>query len=293
MSDIKTCIISRWKDRGVIIEADFSQLEVIGLAFLSKDKMLRKDIQDGIDMHCLNASFLYNTPYEHIKEQVDAGDKTWEHKRKLAKGPGFLIQYGGGAELMHTETGLPLAACAEFIKKYYERYADVKNWQQAIARQVKLNRTTSPNRKTAGGFPAGKGQFQSITGRIYTFIEEDHYSKYNSTRGTSFKPTKMKNYPVQGFATGDIVPECCGRVFREIFAQDLYTNLLMINNVHDAIVFDCHTSVLDEALTLIKTTMEKAPQWLKIRFNIDFDMELPVDIKVGENWGNMLKINFN
>lgn len=92
MSNIKRCFTSRFGENGSILNADFSQLEVIGLAYLSQDKQLYKDILDGLDMHCINASFLYEKPYEYIKAQVDAGDLEWAKKRKTAKAPGFLIQ---------------------------------------------------------------------------------------------------------------------------------------------------------------------------------------------------------
>jgi len=87
MSQIKTCIKSRWDKDGVIIEADFKQLEVFGLAFLSQDKQLRTDLLSGLDMHCINASFLYNAAYEDIKTAVDSGDHRWIAKRKQALEP--------------------------------------------------------------------------------------------------------------------------------------------------------------------------------------------------------------
>ena len=126
MSRIKECIVSRWGDDGYIVEADFSQLEVIGLAYLSNDKQLKGDILAGVDMHCMNAAFLYNTPYDDIKAAVAAGDPVWIKKRKIAKAPGFLIQYGGGAGAMAKQTGLSMEACKGFIENYYKRYSRVK-----------------------------------------------------------------------------------------------------------------------------------------------------------------------
>ncbi len=62
MSNIKECFISRHKG-GSLVEMDYSQLEIIGLAVLSKDTQLKEDIQSGIDMHCMNAATMYNDVY--------------------------------------------------------------------------------------------------------------------------------------------------------------------------------------------------------------------------------------
>ena len=58
MSAIKKCFPSRWGKEGSIVEADFSQLEVIGVAFLSQDMNMIEDIENGIDAHSQSASWL-------------------------------------------------------------------------------------------------------------------------------------------------------------------------------------------------------------------------------------------
>ena len=50
MSEIKACFVSRWEE-GVLLESDFSQLEVVGLAALTRDPMLISDLLEGRDMH--------------------------------------------------------------------------------------------------------------------------------------------------------------------------------------------------------------------------------------------------
>ena len=77
MSQIKNCIHSRWGTDGVIIQADYKQLEVYGLAYLSKDTQLKSDLLNGLDMHCVNASFIYNETYENIKKFIDQNDPVW------------------------------------------------------------------------------------------------------------------------------------------------------------------------------------------------------------------------
>lgn len=282
MSQIKKHFTSRWED-GYIVEADFSQLEVIALAFLSQDPQLIADIKAGTDMHCMNASFLYSARYEDIKDAYDRGDKDWTYKRKVAKGPGFLIQYGGGAGTMAKNTGLTKKQCQQFIDNYYHRYPMVKAWQDDVMQQVRASRTWDGVSRTKGGLPQGTGEYVSITGRRYSFTEYDNDFRPGEV---SFSPTQMKNYPVQGFATGDIVPLVLGELF-SVLKNDsvLSDNFLMINTIHDSVLFDVSDiETLNCGVPIIKETMEKAPEYLKQYFDIDFDLELKVDVEVGPNW---------
>ena len=279
MSTIRKYFTSRWKD-GYICEYDFSQLEVIALAYLSQDVNLIADIKSGVDMHCQSASFLYGAPYANIKGAVDRGDKEWKAKRKIAKAPGFLIQYGGGAKTMAKETGLSEGQCKGFIEAYYKRYAGVKAFQDSVIAEVKASRQLT-DKRTAAGLPSGRGEYVSETGRRYAFMEMDGF------RGdVSFSPTQMKNYPVQGFATGDIVPLVLGKLYRALKNDKvLCDDCLMINTVHDSVVFDIKDEeTLFYADKVIRETMEAAPQYLKEIFDIDFGLELPVDGEAGKNW---------
>ena len=83
MANIKDSIISRWEG-GSILEADFSQLEIIALAYLSQDKQLYADINNGVDYHCRSASFLYSEPYDKIRQAYLDGDELWTKRRKAS-----------------------------------------------------------------------------------------------------------------------------------------------------------------------------------------------------------------
>ena len=288
MSNIKRCFTSRFGSDGSILNADFSQIEIIGLAYLSQDEQLYQDIRDGLDMHCINASFLYSKPYDYIKAQVEAGDKDWVKKRKIAKSPGFLIQYGGGVKAMALQTGLPESQCKTFIENYYLRYPQVKAWQESVMEEVKSTRKPS-SRRTDSKKTAGMGYYKSITGRRYVFFEfdNDYYNpKRKGDSPTSFSPTQMKNYPVQGFATGDIVSLVLGKLYRVLKNRhpDLNDKALLINTVHDSIMLDVHNSVVEEVAILVKEIMENAPKYIEEVFGLTFDLPLKVDVEWGPNW---------
>jgi DNA polymerase I-like protein with 3'-5' exonuclease and polymerase domains len=266
------------------MEADFSQLEVIGLAFLSNDKNLRYDILAGVDMHCRSAEFLTGEKYETIYANYKMGDEFWTKTRKKAKGPSFQLQYGAGIKAIAENCGLSIEEAKAFVSRYYDRYSGVKEWQEYIKAEVQAAREPT-DAKTPKGFPRGKGTYHSCTGRMYTFHEYDAPDWVDLH--TSFSPTEIKNYPVQGFATGDIVPLVLGKLFNKYNGRN---DVLLINTVHDSILFDTiydpDSAEVVQVAQDIKDTLEKAPQYLK-DLGVNFDLPLSANVEWGRNWGEL------
>lgn len=183
MSDIKSCFISRFPE-GLIVEADFSQLEVIGLAALSQDPVLIEDLLAGRDMHRFFAAQLFNKP----EDQVTKGERT------LTKKFTFQLQYGGGASGLAKKNGVDKSVAQRFIDTYYGRYQQVKRWQEDNIDLVEASARPS-GRTTPRGQPARRGTLRSPTGRLYVFYENDPPPGFRST-DPSFNPPDIKNYPV-------------------------------------------------------------------------------------------------
>ena len=179
MSRIKECFDSRFEN-GVILNTDLSSAEVIALAILSKDPMLVQDILDGRDMHRYFASLLFKIPEEEVSKS----------QRSLVKRFTFALQYGSGAKNLAAKNGTSVKTAEEFIANYYSRYQGVAEWQKSVAEAVQASRIMT-DRKGPGGYPLGRGEYESITGRLYVFWEQE--SQWGDP---SFKPTEMKNYPV-------------------------------------------------------------------------------------------------
>jgi DNA polymerase I-like protein with 3'-5' exonuclease and polymerase domains len=286
MSRIKECFTSRFND-GVIMEADYSQLEVICLAFLSNDLVLRQDILEGIDLHSMSAASLYKHSYMEVRQGYVEGDPVMTKKRKISKAFSFQLQYGSGAAAMAASIGEDISVAKEFIAAYYARYSGVKAYQDMVASTVKKSRVPS-KRRTASGLPAGVGHYSSITGRRYVFQEYDA-PDWMVAKGikTSFSPTQMKNYPTQGFATGDIVPLILGEVYEELKRNPfLVTKALLVNTVHDSIVLDVHPGCVNQTASLVKGVMENAPLYIRKTWGFDFDLPLSVGISTGPSWAN-------
>lgn len=289
MSDIKKCIQSRFEG-GFIMEADFSQLEVVGAAALTCDPMMMKDILDGIDSHSQSAAWLHTEyTYDQIREGYLAEDEFFTKLRKKSKAPRFELQYGAGAASIAENNGLTVEQAQGFIDNYYKRYAVLKEFQEEVIETVKRSRQPS-SRRTEMGLPAGRGEYRNPTGRIFTFYEYDA-PEFLRRRGqmTSFSPTQCKNYPVQSFATGDIVPMMLGHIYKMLMTDErLYGKCLLIGTVHDSVVFDVHPSVLDYAAKEIKRLMEQTPAYVEKYLHVPFDMPLACDIDIGEGaWFDM------
>lgn len=288
MSNIKRHFISRFPN-GYLVEADYSQLEIIALAYLTQDPQLVDDILSGRDMHCVRAAELARMPEAYFLLEYLKGNPDFIKKRKIAKAFSFQLQYGSGAKNMAKTNGTTVKEAQDFIDNYYARYPKVLQWQEHVMDSVKSSRTWDGTRRTPAGYPQGIGQYIGPTGRMYSFAEYDNDYRPGTV---SFSPTQMKNYPVQGFATGDIVPMILGKLFRVLKNNpDLCDDFLLVNTVHDSIIFDVKDiNSLRIGTPIVEEVMQQAPLYLKEDFDIDFNLPLNVEIKYGKNWMELEKI---
>lgn len=276
---IKSCFPSRWGEAGLLLEADFSQLEIVALAVLSGDEVLKDDLLSGRDMHRVRAAELFSIPESAVTDK----------QRTTAKGLSFILQYGGGAKGMAEKMGISVSLAEDFIKLYYDRYKQVKRWQEDVASSVERSRKPS-GKHTPAGYPQGVGEYVSITGRVYKFFEYDApvWAKWN--KEPRFSPTEMKNYPVQGFATADIMALYRGRVYRRLLNEGKTGDIKLINTVHDSIMFDIRGEELVQYLkNLLEDEAAQLPHWLNKLWGVETTMKFPIECKVGSRWSTMKK----
>lgn len=173
-----------------VFQMDFSQLELCGAAELSGDLSLLYDVKHS-DVH-----------YETGKDVMgwkDPADMD-KHSRRVVKGVNFGIIYGGGEKTISKETGVPVELVKKQIAAFKRRYPVFTEWQKNLKKTVAGLRGTDP------AFKAGESYYLrrwvSATGRIYMF--PDSKRKWDGAIGPN--PSAIVNYPVQGYATGDVVP---------------------------------------------------------------------------------------
>ena len=298
MSRIKSCFKSRFGADGRIVQVDFSQLEVIGVAYLSQDPLMYEDINNGIDSHSQSASWLTEHSYEEVLEGHLAGDKYLTQVRKNAKGPRFELQYGAGAKSIGENNGISKEVAQGFIDQYYGRYSVLQQWQEDNISYV--NNHTEGRKKWVETKDGGYwhhwivGKLPSITGRVYTFKQFDTPDFIREKSGVlkNFSPTQVKNYPVQGFATGDIIPMMLGKAYRAITGSAKSRDkALLTGTIHDSILLDVHESIHTGTCKGLKSLMEKAPEFIKDQFGIDFDLPLKVEVESGLSWDTLKRID--
>ena len=264
--DVKRAYVSRYGKDGAILELDYSQLEMVALAYLANDKQLIDDINNGRDMH----RELYKGMY---------GRYPTDKERKPFKRFSFLLVYGGGATTLMAQSGCDRETANRFISTFYSRYKGVKKYHEHIVKLANEKATVYYSMEESG--PKYNFYYESPTGRHYIFSKY-----YNEKRKDySFSPTELKNWPIQGFATGDVVPMMVGILLRNLEEQGLVDKgAKLIMTVHDSVVLDVPLDILHECAILAKQTLEDAPKYLKKHFNINFPCQLKVGVESGINW---------
>ena len=179
----------------------------------------------------------------------DHGQKT---SRQDAKADTFKPLYGGSS-------GTP--AQKAYYAFFAEHYAGIASWHNELCREaVQCKRIKIPS------------------GREYSF--PDARELYD---GYVLGSTQIKNWPVQGFATGDLVPAVAIEVWR--YLRDKRS--LLINEVHDNVVIDLHPEDIAVVPPAVVEIMSNAHVILEQRYGYDSTVRYPVEAKIGDNWLDM------
>lgn len=285
-SEVKKMFTSRF-GLGVILEADYSQLEVVIQAMLTGDKNLCEDVRNKIDFHCKRVAAKFGITYEEAKyfcKDATAPDhKLWKERRTGCKEFSFQRAYGAGAPAISAKTGMPQEEVEALIALEDKMYPGVKRWNDKVQREVL--ESSVPFRDPLRGYKVyRRGWWQSPTGTRYTWRSYDA-PEFLQKRGETdtFKPTELKNYPIQGTG-GEVVQIVLGKLFRQFIATDNYGGkALLINTVHDCVWEDVDESVVDVVAADTKRIMEGIPTYLHELYGMNVTVPFPVEIEVGKN----------
>ena len=286
MSSIKDCFTSRFPD-GAIVEMDYRQLEIRVLALATMCPQLIQDINNDIDLHRYFASQIYNKPQEQVTDS----------ERKLAKGFSFQLQYGAGAKSISEHWKVSRDLVEKFIDTYYERYPEVKDWQDKNMEYCRQNNVNLGHRRTESystsdvdhpvhttyvpniwGFPGPVGSFM---------LDGSVRQNYKGEMQESFSPTQIKNYPIQGGAADIVLLMLTQLHLQGWVCRD---HLLFINTVHDSFVFDVAGEVNGVTLREIKDLLESVPAVLEDMFGIVSPVQFPVDVSIGLTWADQKEL---
>jgi len=179
---------------------------------------------------------------------TDAGQPT---TRQDAKAHTFAPLYGA------TGFGRTKAE-AEYYSHFTEKYQGIKSWHTRLAKEA-----------------VNTGKIKTPSGREFAF--PDVKRKRN---GTVSYFTQIKNYPVQSFATADIVPLILMKI------DDLLKTMqsCVVNSVHDSIVIDVHPEEEKQVLYIITLVNSQMNGLIENHFGITFNVPLLLEAKIGDNW---------
>jgi DNA polymerase-1 len=239
---VRKCVVSRF-DGGSIMEADFSGLEFRVAGVLSQDAQIFEDIKTGKDVHKQTAAII----------NMKSPDEVTKDERQQAKAYTFAPLYGGSG------AGEP-----EHIRNYFNQYFDIYSglsaWHTQLKNQVLKDGTVT--------LPSGRQ------------LRWQNVERQSSGRVTY--ATQIVNYPVQSFATADIVPLACIRVDKKM--KDRQMKSLCVLTVHDSIVIDVYPGEEKELVEILASAMENVDRELEYRYDYEMSIPLDIEIKSGPNW---------
>jgi DNA polymerase I-like protein with 3'-5' exonuclease and polymerase domains len=230
-------------------EADGAQLEFRVAAHLGRDPVATKDIRDKLDVHSRTASAYLGIPADSVSK-----DQRQNHKPKT-----FEPLYGkmGGDK-----------ATKAYLDYFHDRYKatfDVQTgWTYKVLETKEL--------VTEWGM------------RFYwpdTKLQERKYGKPYITNTTS-----IFNYPVQSFATAEIIPISLVFLWHLMRLESGGMQSFIVNTVHDSIIAELHPAELEtfKKLSLRALTYDTY-EYLKQVYKVTFTVPLGAEVKIGEHWG--------
>ncbi len=207
----------------VLLDADYSQIELRVLAHLSGDRNMVEAFQLGQDIHTRTASEVFGVPMNEVTSQM----------RSSAKAVNFGLVYGISEFGLARNTGVTRKEAAEFMRRYFERYPGVKEFMEDAVKRGKE-----------------KGYAETLLHRRRNLPELK--SPIANTR--NFGERVAMNAPVQGTAA-DIIKLAMVRVYDVLQKEKLQAHLTL--QVHDELLIESPPEEAMHAAKLLKECMEQ------------------------------------
>lgn len=300
VSEVKENFVSRYGDDGYIVELDYTALEVVALACFSQDEALMEALLSGTDMHCLRLSKKLDEPYEEVLEKCKNEDHPdharYSEMRTHIKPPSFAYQYGATERGLAFACGMDIDEAKQFIANEKALFPGVEAfYEQQVFPVVEENIKQYREQYDDGSWRLyGVGTWVSPAGTTFAFRQYPKNQWYNGQKieTMEFKPTQMRNYPIQG-ESGFFVQGITGRVIRYLISKEFFGGKVhAINTVHDAIYLDCHKDVLNEVCINVKAIMEDLPRYFTEKFGYTLNLPFPVGCDYGPSMGKNGKHKF-
>lgn len=225
------------KDGCLLVDADYSQIELRVLAHISGDEIMKKAFLDGVDIHTVTASQVFNQPIEWVTPDL----------RSKAKAVNFGIVYGIGAFSLSKDIGVSMTKASEYIRAYLSKYSGIAHY---------MDKTVAKARHD--------GYVETMFGRR-RYIKELAAKNKNLQ---SFGERVAKNTPIQGTAA-DIIKIAMIRVYNRLRESKLDAKLIL--QVHDELIVEAKEDCADKSAALLKEEMENAVK-LTVPMTVDVNI---------------------
>ena len=288
-SRVKEMFVSRFGADGVVMEADYTALEVVVMACLANDTALKKALVSGTDMHCLRLSKKLKEPYEDVllkcKDENHPQNTHYSQMRTDIKPPSFAYQYGATAMGISFSTGMPVEEAEAFIQNEKELFPGVEAYfSDVVFPTVEANTELHREQADDGSYRVYRtGVFKTQSGTCYQFRQhpKDVWSGGKKVSTMQFKPTQMRNYPIQGEAAF-FVQGIAGLIVRWLLSKNFYDGKVFImNTVHDAYYLDVHKDVVDEVAAQLQAIMQYLPAYFSEKYGYNLDVPFPAAVSFG------------
>jgi DNA polymerase-1 len=228
----------------VLLDADYSQIELRVVAALAQDPVLLGAFEAGEDIHRRTASEVMGLPMDQVSSE----------DRSRAKAVNFGLLYGQGAFALAANLGITQKEAKAFIERYFERMPKVAAWIEAAKERA-----------------LSEGLVRTHWGRIRRIPELESPNKQFQAQGLR----EAVNTIVQGTAA-DLMRRAMVRLHRSLRASGLRARLLL--QVHDELLLEAPPEEVERASALLKEAMEGADDLGPL------GVTLAAEVRTGASW---------
>ncbi len=219
----------------ILVDADYSQIELRVLAHIAEDKTMSEGFVNGIDVHSNTASQVFGVPIEMVTSDM----------RSKAKAVNFGIVYGIGSFSLSQDIHVTKKQADEYIQSYFDKYTGIKTYLDNVVEFAREN-----------------GYVKTLLNRR-RYIPEIKASNFNLR---SFGERVAMNAPIQGYAA-DIIKIAMVKVYNRLKAENLLSKLIL--QVHDELIVDALKSEEEQVKKILKEEMENA-----VKLNVPLVVEM-------------------
>ena len=207
-----------------LVDADYSQIELRGLASVCGDKNMQQAFLDGTDIHTKTAASVFGLPEDFVTPEM----------RSAAKAVNFGIIYGIGAFSLSKDIGVSVAEAKQYIENYLKNFPKISEYMESTVEFAKQN------------------------GYVLTIFDRRRYIpelKMSNKNMQAFGRRVAMNAPIQGSAA-DIIKIAMINVYKRL-KKDLPKARLILQ-IHDELIIECIEKDAQLASVILKEEMENA-----------------------------------